>query len=224
MLVAWLGCAGAGMILARYFKRTWKGKQFMGKDLWFVLHRSLMTLTVLLSIAAVILVMVEAKLDPLALSSLRINAHPVIGLLCVLLAILQPIMAALRPHPRADRRPLFNWAHWVVGNSSYLLGLVAMFLAGGLAKANLMDNSWWTWILMTFVIVHFLVHIVLSIDMARSERSAWVGDTDTGPKMTLEEEGDGKDKSSSLRVMTVVFYMLVAWAVAIAMITAVFQA
>ena len=68
----------------------------MGKDLWFVLHRSLMTLTVLLSIAAVILVVVEAKLDPLALSSLRLNAHPVIGLLCIILAILQPVMAALR--------------------------------------------------------------------------------------------------------------------------------
>ena len=77
---------------------------------------------------------------------------------------------------------------------------------------------------MTFVIIHFLVHIVLSIDMARSERSAGVRDADTGPKMTMEEEGDGKDRSSSLRVITVVFYMLMAWAVAIAMITAVFQA
>ena len=195
----------------------------MGKDLWFVLHRSLMTLTVLLSIAAVILVMVEAKLDPLSLSSLRLNAHPVVGLLCVLLAILQPIMAALRPHPGAERRPLFNWAHWGVGNSSYTLGLVAMFLAGSLAKANLSSVSWWTWILVAFVILHFIVHIILSIDMARSERSAGVGDTDTGPKMTIEEDGGDKDRSSSLRVLTVVFYMLVAWAMAIAMITAVFQ-
>ena len=195
----------------------------MGKDLWFVLHRSLMTLTVLLSIAAVILVMVEAKLDPLSLSSLRLNAHPVVGLLCVLLAILQPIMAALRPHPGAERRPLFNWAHWGVGNSSYTLSLVAMFLAGSLAKANLSSVSWWTWILVAFVILHFIVHIILSIDMARSERSAGVGDTDTGPKMTMEEEGGDKDRSSSLRVLTVVFYMLVAWAMAIAMITAVFQ-
>ena len=24
MLMAWLGCAGAGMIMARYFKQTWK--------------------------------------------------------------------------------------------------------------------------------------------------------------------------------------------------------
>ena len=195
----------------------------MGKDLWFVLHRSLMTLTVLLSIAAVILVMVEVKLEPLALSSLRLNAHPVVGLLCVLLAILQPIMAALRPHPGANKRPLFNWAHWGVGNSSYLLGLVAMFLAGSLAKANLTSVSWWTWILLSFVIIHFIVHIILSIDLARSERSAGVGDTDSGPKMTMEEDGSDKDRSSSLRVMTVVFYMLVAWAIVIAMITAVFQ-
>ena len=24
MLMAWIGCAGAGMIMARYFKQTWK--------------------------------------------------------------------------------------------------------------------------------------------------------------------------------------------------------
>ena len=77
--------------------------------------------------------------------------------------------------------------------------------------------------LVAFVVLHFIVHIILSIDMARSERSAGVGDTDTGPKMTIEEDGGDKDRSSSLRVLTVVFYMLVAWAMAIAMITAVFQ-
>ena len=29
MLVAWLGCAGAGMIMARYFKQTWKVRRFI---------------------------------------------------------------------------------------------------------------------------------------------------------------------------------------------------
>ena len=40
---------------------------------------------------------------------------------------------------------------------------------------------------------------------------------------SAREDGGDKDRSSSLRVLTVVFYMLVAWAMAIAMITAVFQ-
>ena len=29
MLVAWLGCAGAGMMMARYFKQTWKVRIFV---------------------------------------------------------------------------------------------------------------------------------------------------------------------------------------------------
>ena len=28
MLCAWVGCAGAGMIMARYFKQTWKVRAF----------------------------------------------------------------------------------------------------------------------------------------------------------------------------------------------------
>ena len=88
MVCAWIGCAGVGMILARYFKNTWRGKQLGGKDLWFVFHRSLMVLTVLLSITAVVLIVVEVDVQPLALSNLKNNAHPVIGLTCVILAIL----------------------------------------------------------------------------------------------------------------------------------------
>ena len=33
----------------------------------------------------------------------------------------QPIMAACRPHPDEKRRPIFNWAHWLVGSSAHML-------------------------------------------------------------------------------------------------------
>lgn len=35
MLVAWIGTASVGIILARYYKQTWVGSQLCGKDQWF---------------------------------------------------------------------------------------------------------------------------------------------------------------------------------------------
>jgi len=228
MLCAWVGCAGVGMILARYFKNTWRGKQLGGKDLWFVFHRTLMVLTVLLSITAVVLVMVEVDIQPLALSNLKNNAHPVIGLTCVLLAILNPIMAVFRPHPGAPGRSLFNWAHWAVGNTAHICAVVAIFLAGTLAKANLSSTSWWSWTMMGYVIFHFLVHVILSFLMAREERSSKVRDTQLhvmSGKMVQEYEEIGDNEAGSgVRKLLGFVYAVIAWAVAAALIVAVFQA
>lgn len=35
MIGAWIGAAGIGILLARYFKQTWVGNQLCGKDQWF---------------------------------------------------------------------------------------------------------------------------------------------------------------------------------------------
>ena len=227
MLTAWLGCAGAGMILARYFKKTWRGKQLMGKDLWFVFHRLLMSLTVLLTIAAVILILVEVQVAPLALESLKLNAHPLIGLICVILAIIQPIMAAFRPHPGTSNRTMFNWAHWLVGNSSHIFAIVALFLAGSLAKTNLSSTTWWSWILMAYIIFHFLAHVILSLVMAKEERSSKVHDSSMsnmdGKYMEMEENSL-RETGSGVRKLVLVTYLFVAWAVAISLIIAVFNA
>ena len=232
MVAAWLGCAGAGMIMARYFKRTWRGRQLCGKDLWFVLHRGLMTLAVVLTIAAVILVLVEVQVAPLALSSLRLNPHPVVGLVCVLLALLQPIMAALRPHPGTSTRPLFNWAHWAAGNSAFILGVVAIFLAGSLAKTNLasLDNNIWSWSLLAFVIFHSLVHLILSLMMAKEERSTRIGDTPlqdlnhNGKKFAMEESDHPRESGTVVRTVLFVMYLFVAFAITGGMIAAIFIA
>lgn len=36
MIVAWMGTAAVGLVLARYFKNEWSGKTLFGKDLWFI--------------------------------------------------------------------------------------------------------------------------------------------------------------------------------------------
>ena len=35
MVAAWLISASIGTLLPRYMKKTWVGKQLMGKDMWF---------------------------------------------------------------------------------------------------------------------------------------------------------------------------------------------
>ena len=34
---------------------------------------------------------------------------------------LQPVMALFRPGPGDSKRPIFNWAHWGVGITAYIL-------------------------------------------------------------------------------------------------------
>lgn len=35
MIIAWIGTASIGILLARYFKQTWVGSSLCGKDVWF---------------------------------------------------------------------------------------------------------------------------------------------------------------------------------------------
>ncbi|XP_020855419.1 putative ferric-chelate reductase 1 isoform X2 [Phascolarctos cinereus] len=60
MLIAWMTVGSIGMVFAHY----WKGvmvKQVLGKELWFQVHRSLMTLTVVSVIIAFILPFVHVQ-------------------------------------------------------------------------------------------------------------------------------------------------------------------
>lgn len=38
MFTAWIGTTTLGVFLARYYKQQWKGRQFMNKDIWFVVR------------------------------------------------------------------------------------------------------------------------------------------------------------------------------------------
>lgn len=38
MLAAWIGTASVGILLARYYRQTWVGKQICGKDQWFAVN------------------------------------------------------------------------------------------------------------------------------------------------------------------------------------------
>ncbi|KAG8228316.1 hypothetical protein J437_LFUL007034 [Ladona fulva] len=143
MVAAWLLCASTGILLARYFKRTWTGSQTCGKDQWFAWHRMIMLLAWALTVAGFVIIFVE-----LGEWSTTADLHAVLGTITTALATIQPIMAAFRPAPTGKRRPMFNWAHWFVGNAAHILAVVTIFFAVKLVKAEL--PTWLDWVLVAY--------------------------------------------------------------------------
>lgn len=165
MLVAWIGTASVGIILARYYRQTWVGSTFMGKDIWFAWHRIFMVLTWLFTMAAFVIIFVELKAW-----SLEKNPHAILGTVTTILCFFQPIGAYFRPHPGTNYRPLFNWAHWLAGNVAHIIGIVTLFFAVRLTKAELPEEV--DFILVAYVVVHVVTHLILSLLYCVSEKSS----------------------------------------------------
>ncbi|XP_014234702.1 putative ferric-chelate reductase 1 homolog [Trichogramma pretiosum] len=162
MLAAWIGTTSIGMLLARYYRQTWVKSQLCGNDQWFAWHRFFMFLTWSMTMAAAVLIVIELQDWSSA------TYHAATGLATVVLCFIQPFMAAMRPHPGAPRRILFNWLHWFVGNAAHILALVAIFFAGRLGKANLPE--WIDWILVAFIVFHVVTHFFLTFAGCASDK------------------------------------------------------
>ncbi|XP_008544958.1 putative ferric-chelate reductase 1 homolog [Microplitis demolitor] len=162
MIASWIGTASIGILMARYYKQTWLRSPICGKDQWFAWHRFFMILTWSMTIAAFVIIFVE--LGTWSTETL----HASLGLATTVLAFVQPFMAALRPHPGTPRRPLFNWAHWFIGNAAHICAVIALFFAVRLNKAKLPD--WVDWVLTAYVVFHVLTHIILSFAGCAADR------------------------------------------------------
>eukprot|EP00064_Thunnus_orientalis_P001808 superscaffoldBa00000124_g1811 len=93
MLIAWMTTGSLGMMVARYLKEMAKGQNLWGKDVWFLVHVAVMSLTVAATAIAFILSFIYAK-------DWSGGAHPVLGCLVMILSFLQPILALLRCGPQ----------------------------------------------------------------------------------------------------------------------------
>ncbi|XP_037537910.1 putative ferric-chelate reductase 1 [Nematolebias whitei] len=133
MLIAWMTTSSLGMMVARYLKGMAKGTTLFGKDIWFVIHVTMMSLTVAETIIAFIL----------AFSHIRgwaEGAHSVMGCLVMILTMIQPTLALLRCAPQHPWRFLFNLSHAFIGVAVKGLGVAAIFT--GLKKIDSTTNHW----------------------------------------------------------------------------------
>ncbi|XP_020494263.2 putative ferric-chelate reductase 1 isoform X1 [Labrus bergylta] len=135
MLIAWMTMGSVGMMVARYRHGYAKGKKLWGKDIWFVVHVAVMSLTVATTVIAFILPFSFIK----AWSG---GAHPVLGCLVMILSFVQITLALLRCGPGHPKRFLFNWTHALNG-----LGIRALSVAGVFTGLKLIDSSLDQWLM-----------------------------------------------------------------------------
>ena len=110
------------------------------------------------TIIAIIIIFIDRKTDPLKLESIQENAHSVIGLICAILAFIQPFMAFARPGPDSPKRWIFNISHFLVGTAAMSFAISATFLMIYLDAIKIdQDNSLYVAIIFTvmYLILHF---------------------------------------------------------------------
>lgn len=230
MVLAWMACASSGMFMARYFKETWKGKQFCSKDIWFRFHQLLMGLTVVLTLIAIIIIFIDRGTAPFGTEAIKENAHPILGIITFVLSLIQPIMAAMRPHPQDTYRWVFNWAHWGCGNIAWLLAIVAIFLAADLGAANFIPTSKFYWQIGAFVVVHFCLHLLMTFQRCWAMKDTEVQDISQGTPLSqygstqvFQSEVQSKQndlRGSALRITLLIVYLAFVWVLTVHLMVA----
>ncbi|XP_027005373.2 putative ferric-chelate reductase 1 isoform X1 [Tachysurus fulvidraco] len=157
MLVGWMMTVSTGVIIARYFKPDWPETTVFGQRVWFQFHRGLMLLTVLLTCIGFIMPFIYRRGW-----SKRAGSHPYFGCTVMALAVIQPIMALLRPAPDSSRRYIFNWLHLGTGTAAQVLAVVAIFL-GIHQQALLLPAPWTTGLLSACVVWFVLADLALEV-------------------------------------------------------------
>ena len=100
----------------------------MSMDVWFWVHKASMSLTVLLTAAGLVPVLVDKGLTPITDQKL----HPLLGLAVIIIALLQPVIAYFRPGKDARFRPLFKFVHTGLGYSAIVIAVASIFLTNKL--------------------------------------------------------------------------------------------
>ncbi|CAF3499833.1 unnamed protein product [Rotaria socialis] len=163
MIFTWILFVSTAIILALFFKKSWPNQKILGKQIWFSVHRALMMATSVLTILAFILILVYSNGEWVPQYKGRSFAHSIIGIITISFAAIQPIIAFFRCKPDDEYRFIFNYVHGIVGFTSFLLSIVAIFIAMFLDSFNFESNkkwgvvvAWICWVFIIFVIFCFI--------------------------------------------------------------------
>ncbi|CAG2106038.1 unnamed protein product [Medioppia subpectinata] len=75
--------------------------------------------------------------------------HQLFGLAAVIISVLNPIGAAIRPKADSSKRWIFNWFHFLVGNAGHVCAITALFLAYNITVNQL--SPIYLWILIMYI-------------------------------------------------------------------------
>ncbi|KAL3841487.1 hypothetical protein ACJMK2_019625, partial [Sinanodonta woodiana] len=155
MIVAWILLASIGTVMARFYKPVWPDSKLFGEKVWFQIHRACMVVLLVLVIASFIIIFVKAGgySETGGWTNFQ-KAHPILGIIVMVLTIINPVMAIFRPRPDAPRRKIFNIAHFGVGTAAFLFSIINMFIGVGLKMlSKKMENVLWAYVAWFIVIM-----------------------------------------------------------------------
>uniref|UniRef100_UPI00358F83A1 ferric-chelate reductase 1 n=1 Tax=Myxine glutinosa TaxID=7769 RepID=UPI00358F83A1 len=167
MVTVWLGLVSFGILVARFYRFAWPTQQLCSQKIWFQMHRTAMVMAFALTIVAVCLAFVyRGRWSTVA------GAHAYLGITVVILVVIQPIMALFRPHPGTPKRYIFNWVHWAVGMSAWILAVATVFLGVDVRTLDLPDPVDAVPVA-GLVVWHLLIEVVLEVYNYTNHHTGW---------------------------------------------------
>ncbi|KAI0224795.1 putative ferric-chelate reductase 1 [Lamellibrachia satsuma] len=158
MIAAWVVAAATGMFIARHYKTAWPKSTLLSTKVWFVIHRSLMVLAFLCTVAAFIIIFVQVKdYSQFSGDAGFLQAHPPMGIAITALVIINPIMTFFRCSPGAKNRALFDWAHFSVGMSALIMSFINVF--SGVKLGGFKDSV--MWVMAAYIVFYIIVMVVM---------------------------------------------------------------
>lgn len=158
MAITWIFIVSTGVIISRYFKKTWAKLFLCGKPAWFTAHRLLMTFAAVLTTLGFLFVLVAmggtwATTD----DGSGHYIHTIAGAMVISFAFFQPFIALFRCEPDSRYRFIFNYLHAFIGFGALILSIVTIFLATSFKifkddRGRTIMIVWTIWIVFIFVL------------------------------------------------------------------------
>lgn len=213
MILAWVTMASVSVTVARHYKGLLPATELFGKRIWFHIHRTLMVLVVVLTAIGFVVIFVHVGgYVKAADGNMTSRAHPVLGIIVMVLTILNPIIAVFRPLPNSHRRPIFNWVHRIVGMLAKILAVVTIFLGLKLEAAEAPKST--LAVLGAFVIWHIAVNLTQFAITVKRQR-----DKKAGNKSMKQASTDdcSQPKVRAFQEILLILHSVVAIAICIAL-------
>uniref|UniRef100_A0A2C9KZ33 Ferric-chelate reductase 1 n=1 Tax=Biomphalaria glabrata TaxID=6526 RepID=A0A2C9KZ33_BIOGL len=213
MVVAWVFFASIGLVVARYYKPVLSGTMCSQK-IWFQVHRFSMVLVLCVTAIAFIIIFVkeDGEWSDLEGDETYLQGHPIMGVMVMILTILNPVMALFRPHPGTPKRPIFNWAHFLVGIAAHILGVITIFF--GIQIKGATTPYYATYIMGAYVawqlFVKLLLEIITRVKFNTKENTDSYEMNNKDNSSPNQSDSNGKKKALLKKIIFVIHCVVIA--------------
>jgi len=229
MIFAWIVCASTGILVARYFKRTWSNRKICNKAIWFAIHRTLMACVAVLTVISFILILIYKQGQWASKLHQGEYAHSIIGIIVISFAFVQPFIALFRCNPQDHYRFLFNYLHAFLGFTAFILSIAAIFLAMFFPHLNFQLNKEWailvSWICWLPII--FIIFELIEIYFRKySTSNSFQANDRNGNQQVKDEtlENENTIRKDRIKGVFLLLHIIIAVGLALAMIILIGQA